>query len=238
MMKAIKMNVFLETANFRKPQSFQLKESYPLPPFSTVIGMVHVACGFTSYHPMNISVAGNSFSTVHDIATRYEFHPSVQYDKARHQLGVYSPEKDKMIGITRGVSTVHLLTDLHLQLHIIPEDQSEIFFIEEQLRSPKQFLSLGRHEDIMHIEKVQVVDIQQETLSREVELTMASYIPTSYKIGRTLFRMPKNYEIVEIKKKFYRKFVKHEVFYTGKGTVIPTGTRIWIDEYGDVFFPV
>ncbi|EAF5461893.1 CRISPR-associated protein Cas5 [Listeria monocytogenes] len=238
MMKAIKMNVFLETANFRMPISFQQKESYPLPPFSTVIGMVHVACGFTSYHPMNISVTGNSFSTVHDIATRYEFHPSVQYDKARHQLSVYSPEKEKIIGITRGVSTAHLLTDLHLQLHIIPEDQSEIFFIEEQLRSPKQFLSLGRHEDIMHIEKVQVVDIQQETLSREVELSMASYIPTSYKIGRTLFRMSKNYEIVEIKKKFYRKFVKHEVFYVGKSTVIPQNTHVWVDSDRDILFPV
>ncbi len=32
--------------NYRVPTSFQLKESYPLPPYSTVIGMVHSLCNF------------------------------------------------------------------------------------------------------------------------------------------------------------------------------------------------
>ncbi|MBF2355997.1 CRISPR-associated protein Cas5 [Listeria seeligeri] len=237
-MKAIKLNVYLETANFRNPMSFQSKESYPLPPFSTVIGMVHVACGFKSYHAMDVSVAGNSFSTVHDLASRYEFNPTTKYESARHQMKVYSPQKDKMIGITQGISHIHLITDLHLQLHIIPEDQSEVYFIESKLKNPSQFLSLGRHEDVMMIKDVKVIDVQEETLPSNRELTKATYVPVSYKIGGAFFRLNKNYELVEQKKKWYRKFSKQEVLYAGEGTIIPKDSLIWVDEDGEVLFPV
>jgi len=58
MNKAIRIKCSQQLANYRKPTSFLIKESYPLPPYSTVIGMIHVACGFTEYHPMDISIQG------------------------------------------------------------------------------------------------------------------------------------------------------------------------------------
>ncbi|MGJ0463700.1 CRISPR-associated protein Cas5, partial [Listeria monocytogenes] len=72
-MKAIRVRLWQDLVNFKKPTSFQLKETYPLPPYSTVIGMVHTLCGFTSYHEMKISIQGKYFSKVNDLATRYEF---------------------------------------------------------------------------------------------------------------------------------------------------------------------
>ena len=51
-------------ANYKVATSFQLKETYPLPPYSTVIGMVHSLCDFKEYHPMKISISGNYFSKV------------------------------------------------------------------------------------------------------------------------------------------------------------------------------
>ncbi|EAG4466433.1 CRISPR-associated protein Cas5, partial [Listeria monocytogenes] len=63
MVRAIRVRIHQDSANYKKKMSFQLKESFPLPPFSTVIGMVHVACGFDSYHEMDISVQGNYFNT-------------------------------------------------------------------------------------------------------------------------------------------------------------------------------
>ncbi|EAD1625648.1 CRISPR-associated protein Cas5 [Listeria monocytogenes] len=237
-MKAIKLDAYLETANFKNPMSFQSKESYFLPPFSTVIGMVHVACGFKSYHAMDVSVAGSSFSTVHDLATRYEFNPTTAYDKARHQMQVYSPKKEKMIGVTQGVSHIHLITDLYLQFHIIPEDQSEVDFIANKLKNPTQFLSLGRHEDTMLINSVKVVEVKEQVLANDYEFTKAMYVPVSYQIGGAFYRLNKNYELVEQKKKKYRKFNKKEVLYAGEGTIIPEKKLIWMDEEGEVLFPV
>lgn len=76
-MKAIRVRLWQDLVNFKKPTSFQLKETYPLPPYSTVIGMVHTLCGFTSYHEMKISIQGKYFSKVNDLATRYEFKMAV-----------------------------------------------------------------------------------------------------------------------------------------------------------------
>lgn len=47
------------SANYRKEESFLNKMTYPLPPFSTIIGAIHNACGYTKYHDMAVSVQGN-----------------------------------------------------------------------------------------------------------------------------------------------------------------------------------
>lgn len=72
-MKGIRIEAYQNLVNYKKPTSFQLKESYPLPPYSTVIGMVHAACGFTSYVPMQVSIQGKYHAKVNDLWTRYEF---------------------------------------------------------------------------------------------------------------------------------------------------------------------
>lgn len=56
MERAIRIDCFQNLANYRKPSSFIIKESYPLPPYSTVIGMIHAISGFDSYHKMQVSI--------------------------------------------------------------------------------------------------------------------------------------------------------------------------------------
>ena len=45
-------------ANYSFGESVISKMTYPLPPFSAVIGALHTACGYKTYHPMDISVQG------------------------------------------------------------------------------------------------------------------------------------------------------------------------------------
>jgi len=73
--KAIKITARQTLASYRKPSSMQIKESYPLPPYSTVIGMIHTACGFQEYVDMSISIQGSYYSKVNELYTRYEFKP-------------------------------------------------------------------------------------------------------------------------------------------------------------------
>lgn len=74
MMKAIKLHCFQNLVNYKKPSSFIIKETYPLPPYSTVIGMIHAACGFKRYHRMKLSIQGNNQGMVSELYARYSFY--------------------------------------------------------------------------------------------------------------------------------------------------------------------
>src|SRR5690606_2512609 len=80
-MKAIRLKLYQNLVNYKKPISFQLKETYPLPPPSTVIGMVHNLCGFTEYHEMDVSIQGKYHAKVNDLYTRHEYSNNIIDDK-------------------------------------------------------------------------------------------------------------------------------------------------------------
>ncbi|MBC2021215.1 type I-B CRISPR-associated protein Cas5 [Listeria booriae] len=173
-MKAIRIKLWQDLVNYKKPTSFQLKETYPLPPYSTVIGMVHTMCGFTSYHPMEISIQGKYFSKVNDLYTRYEFKNGMKYEKSRHQLEVGE------YGVGRGIATAELLVDLELLLHIVPDDQSLVEEIAQAFEVPQEFPSLGRREDIATIQEVKIVSLEKNVRFKKnisVEPGYGAYIP-------------------------------------------------------------
>lgn len=58
-MKALRIVLSQNKAHYKKEEVDQNKLTYPLPPFSTVIGALHNACGFKEYKPMDLSVQGN-----------------------------------------------------------------------------------------------------------------------------------------------------------------------------------
>ncbi|MEA1973454.1 MAG: CRISPR-associated protein Cas5, partial [Candidatus Cloacimonadota bacterium] len=57
-MEALRIHLFQNKAHFRKEGTKLNKMTYPLPPFSTIIGALHVSCGLREYHEMDISVQG------------------------------------------------------------------------------------------------------------------------------------------------------------------------------------
>ena len=67
MEKVIRLQCFQNLANYRKPSSFIIKETYPLPPYSTVLGMIHAACGFQEYHPMQLSIQGTNKGKISEL---------------------------------------------------------------------------------------------------------------------------------------------------------------------------
>lgn len=57
-MKAIRLHIKQNSANYRREETVGCRMTFPLPPYSTVIGALHKACGYTEYHPMKISIQG------------------------------------------------------------------------------------------------------------------------------------------------------------------------------------
>ena len=211
-MKAIKIKLFQETASYRMFPSFQVKATYPLPPYSTVIGMVHSLCGFDEYKEMKISVQGKNFSRVEDLYKIYEF-GNQKLDPKRHQLEVDG------LGITVGVATIEILTDIELLIHIIPEDQSLLAEIKQAFENPAEYPSLGRREDLATIMEVKEVKVKKGKLEdMEQNEDYAAYVPIKYlNEGFHGYRinLPKYYELIKItSKKTFRKWHKEDVLYS------------------------
>lgn len=57
-MKAIRLHLKQNSANYRREETVNCRMTYPLPPYSTVIGAIHKACGYTDYHSMQVSIQG------------------------------------------------------------------------------------------------------------------------------------------------------------------------------------
>ena len=55
-MRALRLDLFQETACYKKPFALKISETYPLPPYSTVNGMLHKLLDAKEYIPINICI--------------------------------------------------------------------------------------------------------------------------------------------------------------------------------------
>lgn len=246
-MKAIRLKISQDMVNYKKPTSFQVKETYPLPPYSTVIGMVHSLCDYNEYREMDISIQGKYFSKVNDLYTRYEFKNGMTYDPKRHQIEVSN------YGVGKGISTTELLVDVDLLIHIIPKNQESVCEIERAFLFPKEYPSLGRREDLLVINEVKVVKIREVELDQDIYLDedKLAYIPMklfkseSIILGGavdgvrsrgTRYKLNKNYKIKEYgKNKYFRQWNKIDVMYTSN-IIASEYEAILLDEDGNIIF--
>lgn len=244
-MKSIRLKLKQNLVNYKLPTSFQLKETYPLPPYSTIIGMIHNVCNYLEYKPMQISVQGKYHSKVNDLATRYEFKNGMTYDSTRHQLKVGD------YGISMGVSNVELLSEVELLIHIVPEDQSLVEEIYNAFKTPREYISLGRREDLVVIDEVKVVEILEERVRGEnlrINRDYKAYIPVqliekkrvliegevdTIEYKGTMYNLTKDYALVNYgttkSTKVFRKWNKVKVHYVSN-VVASRRREITLDE--------
>lgn len=90
-MRALRIHLHQNTANYRKEETIDNKTTYPLPPYSTVIGALHDVCGFKEYKPMDISIQGNYESMQKRAYTDHCFLNSTQDDRGI-LVKLYNPE--------------------------------------------------------------------------------------------------------------------------------------------------
>lgn len=200
-MKAIRIIAYQNMVSYRKPTSFILKESFPLPPYSTVIGMVHAACGFTQYEEMDVSIQGKHHTSSTEIYTKYEFGKATKYEAGRHNIKLEA--EGGSLGMIRGMGNIELLVDVELLLYIRPHNPESLEYIASKLRKPDIYLSLGRHEDLLRIDSVEVVDLTVNKLEKTTFLPYDSYVPVDYEHSLP----PKSFQatgsIFNLTKEFY-----------------------------------
>lgn len=228
-MKAIRVECFQNLVNYRKPSSFIIKETFPLPPYSTALGMIHAACGFTTFHPMELSIQGNNKGTISELYTRYSFSSGVKYEEGRHQLCVHDKED---YGIFKGIANVELICENHMIIHILPSEE-DFDTVYQSLLNPPQYLSLGRYEDLLDIKKVEIVHLSWE---KQVSVKNNIYIPVDYKkengkyhfkagdCKTTIYNLTKEYEVTKNGlRRWKRDGGRVKVYYFSAGSVLRQG---------------
>lgn len=80
-MKLLRLKLTQSKGHYRKEETVDNKMTYPLPPFSTVIGAIHRACNFKEYHPMDISIQGKYENLEKKAYTDHTFLNSVMNDR-------------------------------------------------------------------------------------------------------------------------------------------------------------
>lgn len=159
-MKILKMKLFQETACYKKPFAFKVAETYPLPPYSTVIGMFHKIIGAKpgEYYPMNISIQGDYES----IFSNYQ------------NLRMFK-RKGKVTQMPRNV---HQLLNVNLIIHMQAEDKT-VEKIYNNVISGKESFTLGRNEDLVRVDEIKIIDKPKEVRDKFINNHNA-YIPVKY----------------------------------------------------------
>lgn len=226
MERAIRVQCFQNLANYRKPSSFIIKETYPLPPYSTVLGMIHAICGFEEFHPMQLSIQGKNQGTISELYTRYSFQAGGKYEEKRHQICVKDGDKD--YGIFKGIAHVELVCENHMILHIVPKEE-DFNIVYHSLQYPKKYPSLGRYEDLLDIERVDIVNLRKK---EEAEAVMDIYLPLDSEIGgraTTIYNLTKEYEITKTGMRRWKKEGgRIKVWYYPADTTIE---NVYVDDF-------
>ena len=190
-MKILKLKLFQETACYKKPFAFKVAETYPLPPYSTVIGMFHKILGADSgeYYPMNISVQGEYESIFSN------------YQNLRMFKG-----KDEVTAMPRNV---HQLLNVHLLIHVKAEDDV-IDKIYNNIINGVETFTLGRNEDLVRVEQIKYVN---EITKADGDINKYNaYVPMYYDDGfleGINYRLNTTYTIVNDLRKWNKVDVKY-----------------------------
>ncbi len=215
-MEVLKVSLFQETAVYRNPITMEVIESYPLPPPSTVLGLIHQLLGAKETIPgMNISIQGDYDALLRDY---------------QHYKKGDSPRPYPII--------VNALNGVNLILHI-KADESVLARIEEAFQAPPYYPYLGRAEDLLKVKDIKRTSCEEIETDEEA-LRIPCYIrkdvADSLDMSGVLFRLPTYYQFEEvlIGKRVHkvRNFEWYDYIYIERAD-IEKKSRIIIDGDGD-----
>ncbi|MFZ8805750.1 MAG: type I-B CRISPR-associated protein Cas5b, partial [Candidatus Calescibacterium sp.] len=159
-MECLKLKLYSPVGIFKNPLSMKGIEIYPLPPYSTIIGLIYKAMGRKwNGEYFQISIQGD-YETI--------FRDYIWFKK----YNLREKELEKL------PLQVPVLYNLKLIIHISAEENL-LSEIENALKNPKELLFLSGGEYPVKIEEVKRVKYQERKVSEDdsVELKYNAYIP-------------------------------------------------------------
>jgi len=163
-MECLKVKLYTPTGIFKNPLSIKGIEVYPLPPYSTVIGLIYRAMGRKwNGEYFQISIQGDYQAIYRDYVwyKKYNFK-----DKKLDKLPLQVP----------------ILYNLWLLIHIKASEEL-LKEIESGLKEPRELLFLSGGEYPVKVEEVKRVKCFEKFFSEEDNITLSyhAYIPKEFK---------------------------------------------------------
>lgn len=193
-MKLLRIKIYQPNAHYRLPFTYQRRHTYPIPPYSTVIGFLINAMGlykqtgedFENLKKLKISIAGRFDSKI----TEYIWFRNLSKQKHEDKFGyVKNRENNGHIEHIGGQSPMRIdvLNEMHLVIYLAHEDEDFIKKLKEVLSNPKdrlEILHLGRAEDWIVFEEEPKL-IAEENLMyerRDANYKHFFWIPEKFRI--------------------------------------------------------
>lgn len=192
-MKALRIKIFQPTAHYRMPFTYQRRHTYPIPPYSTVIGFLCNMLGIdyqgdTKYEQLKkckLSVSG----CFEQKLTEYIWFRNLSKGSHEKYFGsTESREKNGEINHIGGQSPMRIdvLENMHLNIHIAG-NENFLLELEESLHNPINRLEtvhLGRAEDWLVFESIQLVELEKS--EKDKNYNHFFWIPRHIEIDETI----------------------------------------------------
>lgn len=232
-MKVLRLKLYQQTACYKKPFAFKVSETYPLPPYSTVKGMLHAALGATSLIPMKLSIQGTYDTLITDYQTHYFFKKdkTEEFALTADGLGIERELSD----ITTMPIYMHLLFDVELLIHVQAEEDV-LKQLQEAILAGTTHLSLGRWEDLVRVDECEIVNAELEEREEDYTINYHAYIPKEMLRGGNYFPYKLNWIYRSVGN--VRVWDKIAVGYVQQGYTLNTEKGLIFDERGNcILFP-
>ncbi|MED0675081.1 type I-B CRISPR-associated protein Cas5b [Aneurinibacillus thermoaerophilus] len=171
-MKALRLKLYQETACYKKPLAFKVGETYPLPPYATVKGMLHAMLGANEFIPMRLSIQGTYEAKMVDYQAHYFFKKTdvAEFPLVLDGLASKPYEYEHM---TKMPLYMHLLYGVQLLIHVeaVPEVLEAIV---AAIENGNTHWSLGRWEDLVRIDEYELVEVKE--IEERIRLKYNAYI--------------------------------------------------------------
>ncbi len=212
-MECLKFELFSPCATFKTPFSLKGIETYPLPPYSTIVGLLYTALGRKwEGEEFSISVQGKHEAIFRDYVRLRKYN---RKDKEIQPLPLEIPRLYRFEGV----------------IHVCGEKELLENFKKALLR-PKVYLSLGGGEYPVLVKNPRLVGVEERLM--EGELRFWAYVPqTREKLfyGKGIhFRIPSFYE----GSGGDRAYRWEKVFYMARGALFEGD--VLVDEEGDILW--
>ncbi len=190
--KILFIEIFQPFAQYRNPFTFYYAQTYPLPPKTTIIGMLQNAINdwYGNSNPeawerIKVSIHGIFESVFWNYQSLIKGEISVSKegilinkhgDNVTRDIGTYLPLYGKGLISKRSPVFQQELFNGHLYL-FLKGDGNFLEKIKESLENPQKILYLGRSEDVVFIRDVRIFDsVDEEEIIGDIRLFYPTYL--------------------------------------------------------------
>lgn len=227
-MELLRVQAYQSFACYRKPFSYGFWDTFPLPPYSTILGWVHWVIEAQERLPIQIGIAGKFESITYDLQTLIKFD---RIRKEKEQVVVPGFNK----ALSRSPTYVANVTDVHLRIYLAMEKNYLELFQEKVMLH--NYPSLGRYEDLLRVDDIRYVNPTKRRFGNfdpPAPINYSVYLrPETAKLSGnqgSILLMPTTHELIK-GKRFFRKA---KAVYLDSG-FIDKGEFMFDEELDEVF---